>query len=174
MIVRPEDTQMAGEVVAIHIASAASGPMQAVRSAIAIGGAGLEGDRYHSGVGFYSQVPTDPGARELTLIAEEALAEVTAETGIQIPLHEHRRNITTRGIDVDALLGQRFRIGEVVCEGVRACPPCNHLDELTGKPLLKPLAHRGGLRARILTGGELRVGDRIELADSDVAAAPPG
>jgi MOSC domain-containing protein YiiM len=153
---------MPGEVIAIHIASAASEPMQPLDQATAVAGAGLAGDRYHAGVGFYSQVPTDPGARELTLIAEEALAEVTAETGIEIPLHEHRRNITTRGIDVDALLGQRFRIGEVVCEGVRACPPCNHLDALTGKPLLKPLAHRGGLRARIVTSGVLRVGDRIE------------
>jgi MOSC domain-containing protein YiiM len=159
---------MPGEVVAIHIAEAASAPMRALQSATAIAGAGLEGDRYRSGVGFYSEVPTDPGARELTLIAEEALAEVAAETGIQVPLHEHRRNITTRGIDVDALLGKRFRIGDVVCEGVRACPPCNHLDELTGKPLLRPLARRGGLRARIVTGGELRVGDRIEPAPASV------
>ena len=153
---------MSGQVVAIHIASAASQPMQPLDQAFAVAGTGLQGDRYHNGVGFYSQIPSDPGARELTLIAEEALAAVTAETGIEIPLHEHRRNITTRGIDIDALLGQRFRIGQVVCEGVRACPPCNHLDELTGKPLLKPLAHRGGLRARIVTSGELRVGDRIE------------
>mgnify|MGYP002404001939 CR=1 FL=1 len=153
---------MPGEVIAIHIASAASEPMQELQSATAFANSGLDGDRYRNGVGFYSQVPTDPGARELTLIAEEALAEVTTETGIQIPLHEHRRNITTRGIDVDALLGKQFRIGNVICEGVRACPPCNHLDELTGKPLLKPLAHRGGLRARIVTGGEVRVGDRIE------------
>ena len=158
---------MLGKVVAIHIADAASKPMRELQSATAVAGFGLDGDRYRNGVGFYSRVPTDPGARELTLIAEEALAEVTAETGIQIPLQEHRRNITTRGIDVDALLGKRFRIGDVICEGVRACPPCNHLDELTGKPLLKPLAHRGGLRARIVSGGELRVGDQITLLTGD-------
>ena len=162
---------MAGEVIAIHIANVASEPMQALQSATAFAGSGLDGDRYRNGTGFYSQVPTDPGARELTLIAEEALAEVIAETGIQIPLHEHRRNITTRGIDVDALLGQQFRIGDVICEGVRACPPCNHLDELTGKPLLKPLARRGGLRARIVTGGELRIGDRIEPIAVGVTAS---
>ena len=162
---------MPGEVIAIHIASAASEPMQSLQTATAFAGTGLAGDRYRNGVGFYSQVPTDPGARELTLIAEEALGEVTAETGIEIPLHEHRRNITTRGIDVDALLGQHFRIGEVICEGVRACPPCNHLDELTGKPLLKPLAHRGGLRARIVRGGELRVGDRIEPIPTEDASS---
>ncbi len=164
-----EDTHMPGEVIAIHITSAASEPMQALDTARAFAGEGLAGDRYRNGVGFYSQTPTDPGARELTLIAEEALAEITAETGLEIPLHEHRRNITTRGIDVDALLGQQFRIGDVICEGVRACPPCNHLDELTGKPLLKPLARRGGLRARIVTGGELRVGDHIAPITPDTA-----
>lgn len=160
---------MPGEVVAIHITDSAGQPMRGRESAVALAGEGLEGDRYRNGVGFYSQTPTTPGARELTLIAEEALADVTAETGIPIPLHEHRRNITTRGIDVDALLGHQFRIGDVLCEGVRACPPCNHLDELTGKPLLQPLARRGGLRARIVRGGVLRVGDRIEpIAAADV------
>lgn len=162
---------MPGEVVAIHITDSAGQPMRALESAVALTGKGLQGDRYANGVGFYSQVPTDPGARELTLIAEEALAEIAVETGIEIPLHEHRRNLTTRGIDVDALLGQRFQIGEVICEGVRACPPCNHLDELTGKPLLKPLARRGGLRARIVTGGELRIGDRIAPVAVDAAVA---
>ena len=153
---------MRGEVVAIHIASGAGQPMQGLYAAEAHAGEGLSGARYRDGVGFYSAVPTDPGARELTLIAEEALEEVLAETGITLHLHEHRRNITTRGIDVDALLGQRFRIGEVICEGVRACPPCNHLDEVTGKAVLKPLVHRGGLRARIVEGGWLHVGDAIQ------------
>ena len=162
---------MPGEVVAIHITDSAGQPMCALESAVALTGQGLQGDRYANGVGFYSDVPTDPGARELTLIAEEALAAIAVETGIEIPLHEHRRNLTTRGIDVDALLGQRFQIGEVICEGVRACPPCNHLDELTGKPLLKPLARRGGLRARIVTGGVLRIGDRIAPVAVDAAVA---
>ncbi|MCA9878902.1 MAG: hypothetical protein KC442_14015, partial [Thermomicrobiales bacterium] len=94
---------MSGEVIAIHTASAANEPMRALDHAVAVAGQGLAGDRYQRGVGFYSQTPTDPGARELTLIAEEALAAVTSETGIAIPLHEHRRNITTRGIDIDAL-----------------------------------------------------------------------
>ncbi|MFT4040807.1 MAG: MOSC domain-containing protein [Thermomicrobiales bacterium] len=164
---------MSGDVIAIHITSGASEPMQSLDRAEAIAGQGLSGDRYQTGSGFYSQTPTTPGARELTLIAEEALNAVAVETGIEIPLHEHRRNITTRGIDVDALLGQQFRIGGALCEGVRACPPCNHLDELTGKPLLKPLAQRGGLRARIVTGGEIRVGDRIEpLGAASDGAAP--
>lgn len=164
---------MSGDVIAIHIASGASEPMRGLSRAEAIAGQGLAGDRYQTGSGFYSQTPTTPGARELTLIAEEALNAVAVETGIEIPLHEHRRNITTRGIDVDALLGQQFRIGEALCEGVRACPPCNHLDELTGKPLLKPLVRRGGLRARIIRSGEIRVGDRIELIPQDAETGRP-
>ncbi len=152
---------MAGEVVAIHVTSGAGAPMQPLASAEAIAGEGLQGDRYQLGNGFYSAVPTDPGARELTLIAEETLTAVLAEAGIDLPLHEHRRNITTRGIDLPSLLGQRFRIGEVICEGVRDCPPCNHLEELTGKAVLAPLVHRGGLRARIVSSGTIRVGDTI-------------
>lgn len=154
---------MSGEVIAIHIASGAGEPMQAMDHATAITGAGLQGDRYQGGNGFYSAVPTDPGARELTLIAAESLAAVLAETGIELPPHEHRRNITTRGVDLPSLLGQQFRIGDVLCEGVRDCPPCNHLEDLTGKAVLSPLVHRGGLRARIVNGGTIRVGDTITL-----------
>jgi MOSC domain-containing protein YiiM len=152
---------MGGEVVAIHIAAGAGQPMQTLTAAEAVAGEGLVGDRYRDGKGFYSATPIESGARELTLIAEEALAAVAAETGISLQLDEHRRNITTRGIDLDALLGQRFRIGEVMCEGVRPCPPCTHLEEITGKPVMPPLVHRGGLRARIVEGGVVRVGDAV-------------
>jgi hypothetical protein len=158
---------MIGEVVAIHVASGAGQPMRALAKAEAIAGEGLAGDRYRDGIGFYSAAPITAGARELTLIAEEALAAVVHETGIALGLDEHRRNITTRGIDVDALIGQRFRIGEVVCEGIRSCPPCNHLEEVTGKPVMPPLVHRGGLRAKIMQGGWLRVGDTIVAIDQE-------
>jgi hypothetical protein len=150
-----------GEVVAIHIAFGSGQPMQAVNEIEAIAGEGLAGDRYRDGTGFYSPNPITPGARELTLIAEETLTAVERETGITLLPEEHRRNITTRGIDLDALIGKRFTIGAVTCEGIRACPPCTHLEEVTGKPVMPPLVHRGGLRARIVSGGQLRVGDAI-------------
>ena len=151
-----------GEVIAIHIAPAAGAPMEQVAAAEAIASEGLVGDRYRDGIGFYSTTPTDPGARELTLIAEEALAAVLAESGISLSPDEHRRNITTGGIALEPLLGQRFRIGEVICEGVRLCPPCTHLEDITGKAVMKPLVHRGGIRARIVGGGWIRVGDPIQ------------
>ena len=153
---------MAGEVVAIHVASGAGAPMRELASAEAVAGEGLVGDRYREGTGFYSPVPTDPGARELTLIAEESLAAVFTDTGIVLGPEEHRRNITTRAIALEPLLDKRFRIGEVICEGVRPCPPCTHLEEITGKQVMKPLIHRGGIRVRIVTGGWIRVGDPIQ------------
>src|SRR5687768_16763233 len=105
---------MRGEVAAIHIAAGAGQPMQALSEAEAIAGEGLVGDRYRDGSGFYSAKPIESGAREITLIAEEALAAVEQETGITLLPEEHRRNITTRGVDLEALLGQRFRIGEIL------------------------------------------------------------
>lgn len=151
-----------GEVVAIHIASKVGLPMQCVERIEAIAGEGLVGDRYRNGTGFYSGNPITPGARELTLIGEEALAAVAQESGITLLPEEHRRNITTRGVDLDGLIGKRFRIGAIVCEGIRPCPPCRHLEEVTGKPVMPPLVHRGGLRAKIVTGGSLCVGDLIQ------------
>jgi MOSC domain-containing protein YiiM len=136
--------------------------MHELLSVEAIAGEGLAGDRYRDGLGFYSATPTDPGARELTLIEAETLAAILSETGITLEPAEHRRNITTRAIALEPLIGQRFRIGDVICKGVRNCPPCNHLEDVTGKKVMKPLVHRGGIRARIVQGGWIRVGDRID------------
>ena len=155
---------MTGSVTGIFITAEAGAPMRSVVEARAVAGNGLEGDRYWSGVGFYSATPTTPGARELTLIEEEWLDEV-ARDGFPLSPGEHRRNISTRGVALDGLLGRRFQIGGVLCEGVRACPPCNHLEAVTGRALLAPLIDRGGLRARIVTGGLIRVGDGIRLVE---------
>jgi MOSC domain-containing protein YiiM len=151
--------------VAIHIAPGTGLPMQPLLEAEALAGEGLRGDRYRDGIGFYSATPTDPGARELTLIEEEELSAIELDTGLSFSAHEHRRNITTRAIRLDPLLGRRFRIGEVICEGVRACPPCRHLEKVTGKMVMHAMVHRGGLRARIVEGGCIRVGDAIEVIE---------
>ena len=155
---------MTGAVTGIFIAAAAGAPTRSVVEASAVAGNGLDGDRYRAGVGFYSAIPTTPGARELTLIEEEQLDEV-ARDGFPLGPGEHRRNLTTRGVALDGLLGRRFQIGNVLCEEVRACPPCNHLEAVTGRALLAPLIDRGGLRARIVTGGMIRVGDVISPVD---------
>lgn len=129
----------------------------------AIAGQGLEGDRYWSGTGFYSDRPTTEGARELTLIQLDAFEEIETAHGISFATSESRRNVITDGIELSGLIGKRFRMGDVVCEGVRDCPPCVHLEELTGKQVMKPLLRSGGLRARIVEGGTIRLGDPIEV-----------
>jgi len=73
--------------------------------------------------------------------------------------------VTTRGIDLNALVGHRFRIGDVECEATRLCEPCQYLTDLVGRPILEPLVHRAGIRARILTGGEIAVGDEVVPLD---------
>lgn len=154
---------MRGTVEAIHVAAAAAAPMRRVSEARAVPGAGLEGDRYRAGVGYYSPRPLPGGGRELTLIEAEILDSLERETGIRLSQDESRRNVTTRGIRLDELIGRRFRIGEIRCEGVRICEPCTYLEGLTGKAVFEPLVHRGGLRANILSPGLIRVGDPVEV-----------
>ena len=87
------------------------------------------------------------------------LDELTAERRAPV---DHRRNVVVRGADLNALVGRRFRVGDVLCEGRRLCEPCAHLDALNGGGVLRPLVHRGGLRADILSEGAVRTGDRLQ------------
>src|SRR5215471_11010375 len=119
-----------GHVEAICIAPAASTDMQLLAQVEAIAGLGLQGDRYAAGIGFYSPRPTDPGAREVTLIEAEVLDWLHAEHGIDLLPTEHRRNLTVHGVRLGELLGQRFLVGNVVLEGIKDCPPCEHLQGL--------------------------------------------
>jgi MOSC domain-containing protein YiiM len=150
-----------GRVEAIHVAESAGAAMQPMSVVEAVVGLGLAGDRYFTRRGFYSQRPTDPGAREVTLFEAEVLDQLRTEHAIVLSVDEHRRNLTTRGVRLDTLLGQRFRVGEVVLEGVKDCPPCEHLEQLVAKPVLQPLVNRGGLRARVVVGGRIRIGDPV-------------
>ena len=149
-----------GEVVGIYIAPQATQPMRPVAEARAVTGKGLEGDRYFRQAGTYSAKPGPH--REVTLIAIEVLEAVARETGITLPAGESRRNIATRGVPLNDLVGQTFRLGEVRVRGVRLCPPCQHLEDLTRRPgVMKALVDRGGLRVQVLQDGPIRVGDPI-------------
>jgi MOSC domain-containing protein YiiM len=149
-----------GAVSAIHIALNAAGPMESVSEIRAVPGQGLEGDRYFRKTGTYS---TRPGAgREVTLIEAEAYDAIAQEAGIVLAPGASRRNITTLGVSLNHLVGRKFRVGEVLLEGVRLCEPCGHLESLTQVGVREGLIHRGGLRARIVTEGTIRIGDRIE------------
>ena len=127
-------------------------PVERVR---AVAGSGLEGNRY------FFQGDAPPG-RALTLIAVEALAEGAAESGIELGAAESRRNVLTSGIDLNALVGVRFRVGDVECVGVELCEPCTTLEGLTRPGVIKAYVHRAGLNADILTDGEIAVGDAVD------------
>lgn len=154
---------MTGIVEFLAVAADAGGAMEPRDSVRAVAGKGLEGDRYAEQRGFFSSTPSPGGGRELTLTEAEALDALLAEHGIALGPGEHRRNVTTRGIRLNELVGRRFSLGDVLCEGARLCEPCEHLAGLTGKPIVEPLVHRAGLRANILVGGVIRVGDAITV-----------
>ena len=143
-----------GEVVAIYIGSERQLP-QPVESAEAHAGKGLAGNRYYWSDG------SAPAGNALTLIAEEALEAFRDESGIELNAQASRRNVLTRGIDLNGLVGKRFRVGGVECEGVELCEPCAHLASLTHPGVLRGMVHRAGLNADILTDGKIAVGDAV-------------
>jgi hypothetical protein len=145
-----------GFVAAILIAPAAEAALVRVESANAIAGHGLEGDRYRDGRGTFS----GPGrGYQLTLVEAEVLDE------LELPWEEARRNIATRGIDLNALVGRRFTVGAVECIGRRLAEPCAHLERVSRPGLLRPLVHRAGLRADILSSGTIALDDPVTAAD---------
>ncbi|MGY1634057.1 MOSC domain-containing protein [Geodermatophilus sp. SYSU D01186] len=153
----PAGADLHGTVEGLAVAPAAEAPMQLLTVARARAGRGLEGDRYAAGAGTFSPRAGRRPGYDLTLMAAEVLDEFAA-AGRSPDFAGTRRNVLTRGLDVNALVGRRFRIGDVLCEGRRPCEPCVHLDRLSGPGVLRPLIHRGGLRADVLTDGEIRLG----------------
>ncbi len=144
---------MEGRVEGIYVTPEHGELPQPVDSVRALAGRGLEGNRY-----LFDEAP--PGTA-LTLIAAEAVEAMEREHGITIEARESRRNVVTRGIDVNELVGKRFRVGDVECEGVELCEPCTTLEAMTKPGVIKGLAHRGGLNADILSDGEISVGDAV-------------
>jgi len=145
-----------GTVAGILVAPQAEAPLSRVDSVAALPGRGLEGDRYAQGRGTFSA----PGrGYEVTLVEAEVL------DAIELSWEDARRNLVTTGISLNALVGHRFRIGSVTCVGRRLAEPCSHLEKLARPGLLRPLVHRGGLRADILTGGTITTGDEVTVAD---------
>ncbi|MFL5945161.1 MAG: MOSC domain-containing protein [Gaiellaceae bacterium] len=149
---------MEGRVEGIYITPEPGELPAPVQSVQALAGRGLEGNRY-----FYDG--DAPPGRALTLIAAEAVEAMESEDGISLDVAASRRNVVTRGIDVNELVGKRFHVGEVECEGVELCEPCAHLQSMTKPGVIKGLAHRGGLNADILNDGEISVGDAV-VADA--------
>lgn len=149
-----------GELLHVHIAAGASQPMRALAEARLIADVGIEGDRYATRTGTYSV--RHHADRQVTLIEFETLEALVRDHGIELAAHEHRRNLTTRGVPLNHLVGRKFRVGECVLYGGRLNVPCQYLEDLLGKKVFKPLLNRSGLNCRIVTGGIVRPGDVIE------------
>jgi MOSC domain-containing protein YiiM len=136
-----------GSVEQIHVAAVES-ELPRLVEAVEVTADGVVGDRYAE-------------SRDLTLIEAEALEGLHQDTGIELSPAEVRRQVLTRGIRLNDLVGERFTVGEVECVGQELCEPCNHLQGLTYPGVLRGLVHRGALRADIVSGGRIAVGDEI-------------
>jgi MOSC domain-containing protein YiiM len=138
---------VSGVVEGITLVLDRAGEIRTVDAVEAVEGRGLDGDCHSN----------------LTLIAAEALEGLESDTGISLQGCDTRRNVLTRGIDLNALVGKRFRVGGVEAEGVELAEPCTKLRRLTGEPgVLRGLVHRGGLRADVVRGGRIAIGDAVE------------
>jgi MOSC domain-containing protein YiiM len=154
-------TLITGKVVGIYIAPAQGEPTVYIEQAHLVPGMGIEGDRYY--VRSRKDVKdTNPG-RELTLVEMEAIEAICQEDGIQLTPDQTRRNIVTRGIRLNDLVGRVFTIGAIQVRGIRLCEPCSYLAGRTDPRILSSMAHRGGLRAEIISDGILHLNDIINV-----------
>jgi MOSC domain-containing protein YiiM len=163
-------TPVHGRLVGIYTAPDAAMPMRSHDQLLAVERVGLDGDRYAKRTGTYS--PRGGPGREITLIEREAIAALNQDPGVELAERETRRNLVTDGVSLTLLVGRTFCVGDVVLRGVRTCPPCTHLESLTRSGVRQALADRGGLRADIVRGGTLRIGDEIVVNESGAQREP--
>ncbi|UOY03401.1 MOSC domain-containing protein [Blastococcus sp. PRF04-17] len=164
-----------GSVAEIWLADAAASPMRRVPSVEAIAGVGLAGDRYALGGGTWAQYPDLE--KQVTLIDRSDVAAVAAETSSSITTGDTRRNVVTTGVDLPALVGRWFTVGDVLLFGMKRCPPCTHLERLTGVKLVKAIVHRGGINAAVFAGGTVAEGSPVRAVSEEEAigrGAPTG
>jgi MOSC domain-containing protein YiiM len=164
-----------GVLTGIWLASEAGAPMQRVPSARLLAGRGLEGDRYALGGGTWARYPDLE--KQLTLIDAADVAAVAAEVGVPLTPGDTRRNLVTAGVDLPALVGRWFAVGDALLFGVKRCPPCTHLERLTGARLVKAMVHRGGINAAVFSGAAVAEGAVVRPVSEEEAArrgAPTG
>ena len=150
-----------GTVEEIYITDRGSAPMERVDEVEAVAGKGLSGDRYMLGTGYWSSYDLC----QVTLIAAEDVEHIARETDLEITAGQHRRNIITRGIDLDDLAGKTFRVGEALLEYDRPRPPCRYVQSITQPGMTKALGGRAGICCRILESGTIRPNDAIVVTE---------
>lgn len=146
---------MSGHVVGLYTAAAAGAPIASRTWVDVLPDAGIIGDRYARRLGHWSD-PKWPD-QELTMLEAEVADDLAIDPGVL------RRNVVTRDLRLDTLIGVRFQIGDAVLEGVRPCDPCQYLETLTRPGVTRALVGRGGLRVRVITSGRIQVGDAVVL-----------
>ena len=147
-----------GVIKRIQIAREQGAPMKEVTDIEAIADEGLRDDRYFYDQGTFS----NRDGCDITLIESETLDAVERDHEISLEPGVHRRNITTRGIALNHLVGRRFRVSNAVCRGVELCEPCAYLEQHLEKDgVCEVLVHRGGLRASIRETGKIEQGDFV-------------
>ena len=146
------------EVFKLGIAANNNQPITEVDSIDVLANKGIVGDRhFHEFNDPYNQ---------LTLIESENIDEYNIKFGLDIPYINFRRNIVTKGIQLNDLIGKKLKVGSVELEGIELCRPCRHLTEmLDQKNILKEFMRKGGLRCQILSSSKITVGDKINLLD---------
>ena len=150
-----------GTVLGLHKTPRSFLPMKSFGSLLLLAGIGIEGDRHATGEAFHSDRPEE--GRQITLFEEETIEALLRDHNIKLKPEDHRRNITTRDVPLNHLVGKRFKVGEAILEATRLSTPCRHIEQITGLELFNQLTNRSGLNAKIIVGGEIFVGDTIKL-----------
>jgi MOSC domain-containing protein YiiM len=157
-----------GVLTEIWTTGAAAAPMRRVPVGRLVAGAGLDGDRYALGGGTWAQYPDLE--KQLTLIGRDDVAAVAADVGADLSPGDTRRNLVTVGVDLPSLVGRWFAVGDALLFGMKRCPPCAHLERLTGARLVKAMLHRGGINAAVFAGAEIAEGAVVRPLSDDEAA----
>jgi MOSC domain-containing protein YiiM len=164
-----------GVLIGIWLTAEAAAPMRRVPTAQLLAGRGLEGDRYALGGGTWAQYPDLE--KQLTLIDVADVAAVAAEAGVPLTPGDTRRNLVTAGVDLPSLVGRWFAVGDALLFGAKRCPPCTHLERLTGARLVKAMVHRGGINAAVFSDAPIAEGAVVRPVSEEEAArrgAPTG
>ena len=147
------------EVFKLGIAANNNQPIKEVNSIEVVAKKGIVGDRHFHDF-------NDP-YNQLSLIESENIDEYNIRFSLNIPYIDFRRNIVTKGIRLNDLIGKKLKVGNVELEGIELCRPCRHLTEmLDQKNILKEFMRKGGLRCQIISSSKINVGDKIEIIDA--------
>jgi MOSC domain-containing protein YiiM len=159
------DVPQPGRLTWIGLRTSRRGPIDVVEVADAEPGVGLRGDRRTTG----ARAASPGGRRQVTLIQAEHLPVIAALLGRHDPVDPAllRRNLVVAGINLQALSGRRFRVGRVILEASGACHPCSRMEDALGPGGHQAVRGHGGITARVLSPGALRLGDEVDLL-------PPG